>query len=715
MINRKALFKSNYQQVIFVVLAFLGMVLVSYFYVSSIVRRQMFLISEGILNTTQTAVSARLLDRELTFLNISVSFENLVSSGKTNDEMLEYLENVNAYYRDDRSPIPDFMKIYGYIRGEFLDGFGWDPPSDYDAQTRPWYIGAMNNEDEIYISEPYIDAQTGEMVFSFAQQIVDNSGVVYGVLAIDLNLTRLADYIRNQRIANNGYGVFVTDNLRFAAHPNPDLIGKSLNNAGGDYRRFTYMLVNKYPITAERFIDYNGVDSIAFFRTIFNGWHIGVITPRISYYRSVYDLAFVLGIMGFLFMISLSYLLVTTRIKQMKADDENKSKTSFLARMSHEMRTPMNAIIGMTQIARNSNDPQHIRDCLGKISDASTHLLGVINDVLDMSKIEAGKLELVNADFNLHEMIEKVINVVNYKIDEKKQILKIDIDKNVPVYINGDKQLLSQVITNLLTNAAKFTAEGGKIDMSVHVQNSTPDAFILQFAVKDNGIGISAKQQIRLFEPFEQADGSISRKYGGTGLGLGISKKIVEMMGGTIKIESEEGIGSSFIFTIKAKSAAEQVEVSCDKKANTEEVFENDDAIKKNNAANHFDFSKKQILLTEDVAVNREIIITLLEDTHIAIDCAETGFESCEMFARNPEKYDLIFMDIHMPEMDGFEAAKQIRAMENEKAKTIPIIAMTADVFREDIEKMFNAGMNDHIGKPIEINEILIKMKKYLF
>lgn len=700
MVNSKTVFKNNFQQVLFVFLAFFGMVLVSYVYVSGIVNKQMLLICDGILDTTETVVSAHILERELSFLTITKGFEEIILSENSNEEMRKYLEEQTAFYIDEHISIPDFIKIFCVFQGEFIDGAGWVPPDSWDPLTQPWYIGAMENSGGIFFSEPYISSETGTQIISFSKIITGPAGEVYGVLGIDLNLTKITDYVRNQKIVNNGYGVLLTDQLIFAVHPNPELVGLSMNRAGGDYRNFTYMLVNRYPVTAERFTDYNGVDSIAFFRTIFNGWHIGVITPRDAYYQSVYNLAFVLGIMGFLLMVSLSYLLVTTRIKQMKAVDENKSKSTFLARMSHEMRTPMNAIIGMTQIARKSNDPERIQNCLGKINDASTHLLGVINDVLDMSKIEAGKLELVNTDFNLHEMIDKVVDVVSFKIDEKKQNLGIDIREDVPAYIHGDRQLLAQVLTNLLTNAYKFTPEGGNIDLTViNLLKTEQDKNVLQFSVKDNGIGITPEQQEKLFKPFEQADDSVSRKYGGTGLGLGISKRIVEMMGGSISVESEAGKGSCFIFTIEAKAAAEQPKPKPDEKAAETKTY---------------NFSGKRILLTEDIAINREIIVTLLEDTHVVIDCAENGFEACRLFEQNPEQYDLIFMDIHMPEMDGYESSRRIRSVDNEKAKTIPIIAMTADVFREDVEKMLHSGMDDHIGKPVEIKEILKKMKKYL-
>ncbi|MDR2901060.1 MAG: response regulator [Treponema sp.] len=677
--------------------------LISYFYTSNIVNKQMMLISESVLNTAETAVSVQLTDRELSFTSISMNFEKLVLLGETNEELLQYLEEMNSFYLDRRTSIPDFMKIYGYFRGEFLDGSGWIPPADYDARTRPWFTGAVDNGGKVFFSEPYIDSDTGDQVISFSQVIDDASGQFYGVLAIDLNMDEITNYITNIDITNDGYTIFLTNNLVFVVHRYPDMIGRNLRDSGGDRIRLANLLVNQQPVIAENFTDSKGIDSVVFFRTIFNGWHIGIIIPRISYYRAVYDMAFVLGIMGFLFMVSLSYVLVNTTMKQMHSDDENKSKSSFLARMSHEMRTPMNAIIGMTQIAKNSDDPERVRYCLNKINDASVHLLGVINDVLDMSKIEAGKLELYNSDFDLKEMIEKVIDVVNFKIEEKNLHFDCHMDDSIPCYIHGDRQLLAQVLTNLMTNACKFTPENGKISLAVHLLESDNEKSILQFIVEDNGIGISKESQPKIFQSFEQADGSISRKYGGTGLGLVISKRIVEMMGGEISLESEEGKGTRFMFSIKAGIA--EADAAQDTSQNDAESA----VLPDNN-----DFTGKKVLLAEDVMVNREVLISLLEDTHVQIDCAENGLEVCAMFALNPEKYDLIFMDIHMPEMDGYEAAKKIRMMDHDKAKEIPIIAMTADVFREDVEKMLEAGMNCHIGKPVILEEILQNMRKYL-
>jgi PAS domain S-box-containing protein len=405
-----------------------------------------------------------------------------------------------------------------------------------------------------------------------------------------------------------------------------------------------------------------------------------------------------------------------------QAEQSNMAKSNFLSRMSHEMRTPMNAIIGMTTIAQSSQEQGKMEYCLAKINEASIHLLGVINDILDMSKIEAGKFELSYSEFDFENMLLRVTNVMNFRIDEKKQNLIIRVDPDVPKRIIADEQRLAQVLTNLLSNAGKFTPEEGTIILAVKKLTAKDNLDTLRVEVSDTGIGISPEQQSRLFSLFEQADGSIARKYGGTGLGLAISRSIVELMGGEIWVESEPGRGSTFIFEITVERGAggfvpgplvSPVTADYisgypeDKQAlppGTEEARSAENRI----------FSGLHILLAEDVEINREIVFSLLEDTGAGIDSAENGLRALELFKADPARYSIILMDIHMPEMDGFEATRRIRGLDIERAKTIPIMAMTANVFREDIEKCLAVGMNDHLGKPIDVDELIKKLKKYL-
>jgi signal transduction histidine kinase len=380
------------------------------------------------------------------------------------------------------------------------------------------------------------------------------------------------------------------------------------------------------------------------------------------------------------------------------------AKSTFLSNMSHEMRTPMNAVVGMTAIGKSATSIERKDYAFEKIGDASAHLLSVINDVLDMSKIDADKLELSPVVFNPTSVIRRVVDVMTFRLDEKQQKLNVRIDKSMPEQVVGDDSRLVQVITNLLGNAVKFTPQGGYIGIEAtvltHGSNITP--YVLEIAVSDTGIGISDGQIERLFKPFQQAESSTSRRFGGTGLGLAISKRIVEMMGGKIAVKSRPGKGSTFRFTVSLFSPDVQHGSSSNPiPLGIGELPSGEDL--------RVDFSGHTILLAEDVDINREIVVGMMEPTGAQVDCASDGEEAIAKFLANPQLYSLVFMDVQMPIMDGFEATRCIRELATEipSAAEIPIIAMTANVFKEDIEHCLAAGMNSHVGKPFDYLTLL--------
>ena len=525
-------------------------------------------------------------------------------------------------------------------------------------------------------------------------------------------------------------------------------------------------------------------------------------------------------------------ILLDSERQRIAAEAANKAKSAFLSTMSHEIRTPMNAIIGMTAIGKLSWDINKKDDAFGKIDKASKHLLGIINDILDMSKIEAGRFELSSTSFEFEKMLQKVADVINIRVDQRRQKFYVNIGKDIPHTLIGDDQRLSQVLANILSNAVKFTPEEGSIHLDSELVSEEGGICRLQISVTDTGIGITDEQKERLFMSFEQAEAAATtRKYGGTGLGLAISKRIVKLMGGDIWVESEHGKGSKFTFTVLLKrgdmekkrlfdksvkwenihlfvvddepeireffqAVAENLGIACTVAASGEEaakllelnnnynlyfidwklpgmnggeltrqiqmkaaqkaivtIFSSSDwndiedearaaGVDKFlpkplfpsvivDAINNYigvenageqddqseyddDFSGRSILLAEDVEINREIVLALFEPTRVNIDCAENGAVAVRMFTASPDKYDMIFMDVQMPEMDGYEATRQIRALDAPRAKTIPIIAMTANVFSEDVEKCLAAGMNGHLGKPLDFNKVLNKLHVYL-
>ena len=373
------------------------------------------------------------------------------------------------------------------------------------------------------------------------------------------------------------------------------------------------------------------------------------------------------------------------------------AKSNFLARMSHEMRTPLNVIIGMCSIAQTTNNKEKLTGCIAKINEASLHLLGMINGVLDLAQIETGDFYLTNAKLNIGNVIKKATESIKFPLDAKKQNLKLDLDPALPEFIISDEQRLTQLLENLLSNAIKFTPPQGTITLTIKKLKEDEKNCTLRIETRDTGIGISKKEMSKVFALFEQIDGGLTRKYAGTGMGLPLAAKIVQLMGGEIHVDSEPGKGSSFSFEIIVGREPPPLRTEVSNKSDKPH------------------FSGKTIILAEDVEINREIILSFFEESAIVIDCAENGLEALEKYKAAPTKYDLILMDLHMPEMDGYDATSQIRILENELRKTpIPIIAMTANVFKEDITKCLESGMNGHLGKPVDYEELMNTLNNHL-
>jgi signal transduction histidine kinase/CheY-like chemotaxis protein len=381
------------------------------------------------------------------------------------------------------------------------------------------------------------------------------------------------------------------------------------------------------------------------------------------------------------------------------------AKSEFLSNMSHEIRTPMNAIIGMTTIGLGADAVEKKDDAFEKIRAAGNHLLSVINEVLDMAKIEAKKLELSPVTFSFRHMVSTMENVIGFRIDERNQKLIVDIDKSMPEAFVGDDQKLAQVITNLVTNAVKFSPEGSEIRLAARLAEMDGDRCVVEVRVSDKGIGMTKAQQGKLFTSFQQADSGTRRKYGGTGLGLAISKNIIEMMEGSIGVESAPGKGSTFMFTVT---------LGLGREANLHYSSVSHSEAEASGTMEKGVFAGRKALLADDIEVNREIIMTLLEPTGLSFECAVDGGDAVAMYEKSPESYDVILMDVQMPVMDGYAATRTIRASSAPNALKIPILAMTASVFKEDVEKSIDSGMNDHVGKPVDVDELMSKLKYYL-
>ncbi|MDR2891788.1 MAG: response regulator [Deltaproteobacteria bacterium] len=699
-IVQKMLFnRTLYIQIMFTALAFVAMVVLSHIFMSYIVRDSLLRTANCMITCAEERVSSSLREARSEIDGFAEIARNMVLRGDSPATIKTYINAISDFHFASHNNTKGIREFYGYF--ETLPGGPliihsdrWLPQQtttfEQNPELLPWYPKALAADGEIIETTPYHQSDTHNTLITYAKSIFDDNGRRLGVICFDVQIDAIGQRVVETALNQDGYGILLDQTLSALSHPN-DTSALPISIAPLREDLLRGGKIRERAMTSQQ-----GEETVVFFNQLPNGWHLGLITPQAEYYQSMSNMAVVLGLLGAALAMALFVILISIDAKRAKSRNESKQKSMFLANMSHEIRTPINAIVGMTSIGMTAADTERKNYCFTKIGHASRHLLGVINDILDISKIEANKFELSVSQFSFDKMLQVVASFINFRLDEKNQKLTVHIDEAIPQTLIADDQRLAQVITNLLGNAVKFTPENGTINLNAKLLCEENNICTIGVEVIDSGIGMTLEQQAKLFQAFQQAEFSTTRKYGGTGLGLVISKSIVELMGGEIRVESELGKGSKFAFTIKAE------------RGHNETGKEHTDATAGTASSNiEGVFAGCHMLLAEDVDINREIVLTMLEPSGMSIDCAENGLQAVEMFSAAPEKYDLIFMDVQMPEMDGYEASRRIRALDLPGAGTIPIVAMTAHVFREDIENCLAAGMTTHLSKPLDMNLLL--------
>ncbi|GKU77430.1 response regulator [Paenibacillus sp. L3-i20] len=791
----------------------------------------------------------------------------LIQEISTNQAVLRYLKTASS--REEASSNPDYDDVtmaldaikeldanvglvwIGSKRGNFVIGNGGAfTSSDFQFQERPWYKDALEEENVLF-TEPYVDYITGKMVISGTLKI-EEDGHVLGFVAIDLSLDNIPGILESYQIGQTGYPILLSKDGTIMYHANQEMVVKQkLTEQPGKLGHIAERMVagesGLQVVSINDRKEYIGYAPIPY-----SGWSVAAVLPTkeaLKQLSSVVSLSVGIYVAATVILVSLLYLLLRNLLNTQKriqrvlrrakdeAEEASKAKTLFLARMSHEIRTPLNGIIGLSQLMQKTKLSGRQQDFQEKILSSSNVLLRLINEILDFSKIEAGKLEIEKVSFYIEEVVRRVSDMLGVYLGGNQIEVIMDTSPNVNVELLGDPHRLEQILLNLCSNAIKFT-EHGFVALSIKLESQGPAEMRIRFKVEDTGIGMSAEQIDHLFEPFTQGDGSTSRRFGGTGLGLVISQNLIEMMGGRLELSSELGKGSTFSFALsfevidmrnrlnfhlskgyeslpvivvedhermrdhivrllrsfalapvsvstweqlfrrlerQAQSGVQKyklilvdmeaddmygaealsrlqslagssgitialtTEYGRDEFATIEErdqphavltkpinrinLYKVVQAALEQGGTRHvatpekklkeeivISGSKGKILLAEDHEINQKVAMELLIGLNYSVTVARNGKEVLQKLST--DRWDLILMDVHMPEMDGCEATRLIR--QDKRYDRMPIVAMTASIIAEEHDNCYRSGMNDVMTKPIDMKEVVEMLDHYI-
>ncbi|MDR1885513.1 MAG: response regulator [Synergistaceae bacterium] len=546
----RAILRTERNQILFVFMAFLLMVVASCFFVSRIVEKQIVTNAEEILTTAQVSISASLREAEVTLFNASLSIQNRLDNRHTNEQVGKYITELTNGLLLPTNNISGFLGLFGYVNGSFISGNGWIPPDDFDVKSRPWYIAAQKGRGRVSFSPPHPSARTGRMIVSAAKMLTGAGGEDYGVIALDIDLSGISQYINSLQFAEGGYGMLLDSDLKLVAHPDDGLLGRRLDDISPEHAVIAgSMRKGETDISARKMRGLHETRVIAFFRGMSNGWYIGMVTPMRSYYKDLFLMALILSLLGLILMTMLSCLLIRLSLAKLRSEEENRSKSSFLARMSHEIRTPMNSILGMSELIMRNEISNEVREYISIIHNAGDSLLAIINDILDFSKIESGQLKIEVRKYFFQSLINDMINVIRVRVVERDIDFLVNVDPEIPQQLIGDEVRIRQIVINLLANAVKYT-EKGFVCLDVKKNQIDDDTLELVFKVRDSGVGIKKEDLHKLFVDFTRLDVDYNQRVEGTGLGLAIARTYCRLMDGDVSVESEFGRGSTFTATL---------------------------------------------------------------------------------------------------------------------------------------------------------------------
>ena len=710
--------RTFYLQILFVALAFAIMTILSYGFMREIVRGNLVQTADGVLDVAEVRTKSRLDGFTSATESFAGEVRGMLMRGAQADMLQKYIDSISQFTFLDGNAFSGIQEFYGYFEelpgGPMMMYSGSRlAPEEEKPKKSDWYRLAVQAGGAVVETVPSID-DGGRVTYKYAKCLLDDDGHCIGVVGMDVVINKIGQEIVSTALNQGGYGMLINQDFAVMFHPNPDFVGIRVDDPAIPIHIFFDELRGGKEIIERPLISYRHEKAVTFFRRLSNGWYLGLVTPERQFYEGMGSMAATLAVLGGLLAAALIGILIRIEKGREKSDRENRQKSQFLANMSHEIRTPLNAVIGLSELALDNEEVgADVEKKLEIIRTSGILILSIVNDILDISKLESGKFEIYASPYDTPSLVNDVVMLNSVRIGERPITLKLDVSENLPSSLCGDDLRVRQIFNNLLSNAFKYT-KSGTVEWRVSFERDDSDAGWLVSSVRDTGIGIRPENLQNLFSEYNQIDIKANRNVGGTGLGLSITKHFVEMMGGSITVESEYGKGTTFHVRLRqAITLATPIgRHVADSLMGMRYTLAKRNKNKKRDTAK---LPSASVLVVDDITTNLDVARGLLKPYGLRVDCATSGSQAVAMIRAGKRLYDAIFMDHMMPEMDGIEAARIIREeIGTEYARNIPIIALTANAIVGSEEMFLNKGFQDFISKPIDTAKLDAVLRRWI-
>ncbi len=637
------------------------------------------------------------------------TFDNMIRDGADYDEINTFLINQSTAIENITSGYSP--GLYAYINDTYMDGTDWVPEEGWVATERPWYIAARASIGRVAIVDPYVDAQTGSVMITLSKTLCDARSVA----AMDFYLDYLQQMIEDLSADRNIMEILLDRNYNVIAHADKSEFGKNYLS-GAD--SFGNAMVAALRASDEDYFSfrYGKEDFIVYKTVVADDWHCLSVVNATESFKELesmftYTIIAIVAVVATLILVTIQINRKNLLAKQLSEKTEraiasSEAKSAFLSNMSHEIRTPINALLGMNEMILRESGEENVLEYAENVRTAGNTLLGLVNNILDFSKIEAGKMEIVPVEYDLSSLINDLVNMVRKRADDKGLTVRLELDKNTPKYLYGDEVRIKQIITNILTNAVKYTERGSvTFRMEYTKAGDEADAIYLHFSVADTGIGIKQDDMEKLFSEFERIEEERNRTIEGTGLGMSITRQLLQMMGSSLHVESTYGEGSVFSFKLRQRvirwDALGDYEAAYHAAISTHKAYKE-----------KFTAPTAHVLVVDDTAMNLDVFTSLLKRTKVQIKTALSGAECLELTRK--QAFDLIFLDHMMPEKDGIQTYHEMRADRDNLNVPTPTICLTANAISGARERYLAEGFNDYMTKPIDADKLEEMLIRYL-